>query len=100
MSYFTLPQLKAGLKIVEQYTSYKFRAQVFFENGLLTVYLPKGKTPSNKAVKQLENVGWYYDAELHRISFQTPDVNELLTHENKNIREQAARHMKCVQDSK
>lgn len=96
MSYFTLPQLEQGLKIVKKYTSYNFRAQIFFDQQSLCIYLPKGKTPSRTALKQLGNAGWKYNEELHSLSFKTPDINELLTHDNKNLREQAVRHLQWL----
>lgn len=96
MSYFSFLQLQSGLKMIEPYQSRNFRAQIFIEEGGLFIYLSPSKALSKKVTKQLETIGWKYDQEKRRLYFETPDMNELLTHSNKYIRAQAQRHIECM----
>lgn len=96
MSYFTFNQFEKGMAQIKPYLSRNFRAQIFFKENTLSIYLPPGKTLSQATLANLEAIGWKYDSKFHKIYFITPDITELLTHSDKHIRGQAVRHIACL----
>lgn len=91
---FSFRRLRAGLDLIEPYLSKNAAPQVFPIGDALAIYLPKSKTLSKKKLGELEATGWSYDHTYHCVVFNAPDLNELLTHSDKRIREQAVQHMR------
>lgn len=90
-------KLEQVLKELRGYVSKNLKSVCFLGEGRICFCLAKGRIPSRKALRNLENMDLKYDKELNVVYLEVAQTEELLTHPEKSIREQAKRYHELEQ---